>query len=572
MSWLRRMTPLRLAGGRPPALALIAALMVLAACSQPALTPTPAPIPTPTFAFPDLGEPVDGGVLRTWIPLEPSQLDLHFQKDRNASAVILPLMNWLVANYQGREGIAPDLAERWEVGGSGDVYTFSLTQRAAWHDGLPLTAEDVVFSLRRITEGIGAKPYQHTLSSVEAVEVVDDFTVRVRLGSPDPAFLAGLGALGNVIYPAHFSFAELSEFRPIGTGPFKLRTRFPGVKIELERNAAYFKQDQAGRPLPYLDGIEFILMGNAETGFAALQAGQLDLSWAAGPHLIGESREEVQSRLRGLEVNAFPSVSYTLLFPNRPPWQEQRLRRAVHMAFDREAFNDAVSLGYGEPATFLMPPREALGRWALSAQELRQLPGYGPQDEELPAALELLRLSGVVPPASPLIVGLDSQRGTFEAAYSQLRALLGVDTRLLLQPGPAFHASRVAQEFDTLLDTQPIVLDDPTSLLDPQFRSFGLRNFGRWSDPEVDELLDLVASTLDPVRRRQHAEGLQRALIDRSWLVLLGTGPFIQAHSPMLTGYWAPLHPEDGPSYRLEDVWLSEVDDFTRIPRFPVHS
>lgn len=558
------------------ALTFCAALLLLAACSQaspPTATPsptpipsptptprptaTPAPAPTPTFAFPDLGEPVYGGVLRTWIPQEPPSLDLHFQKDRNAWTLVLPLMNWLVANYQGREGIAPDLAVRWEVAGAGDQYTFSLARNATWHDGAPFTAGDVVFSLQRITGAIGAKPYQHTLSSLESVEAEGDFTVRVRLSRADPAFLAALGALGNVIYPAHYSFANLAEFRPIGTGPFKLLARTPGLKIELQKNSAYLKKDRAGGPLPYLDGIEFFLMGDLQTGYAALRAGQLHLSWAASPSLIGESRENVESGLRRLDTVAFPSVHYTLLFPRRGPWQEPELRRAVLMAFDRVAFNDAASLGYGEPLTFLMPSRESHGRWALPVQELRQLPGYGPQEAELPAALELLRLSQVALYSSPLVVGLDSQRRAVEAAYGQLRTFLGPGARLLLQPGPDFQASRAAGEFDLLLDAQSIVLDDPTIVMDAYFRSFGLRNFGRWSDPEVDALLDLVASTLDPARRKQHAERLQQKAIELSWLVVLGTAPFIQAHTPRLTGYWAPLHPEDGPSYRLEDVWLS---------------
>ncbi len=544
-------TPTRI----PTATASATAIATPVATSTP-LPPSPTPVPSPTPSPTPAPVPDDfrrEGILKTAIRREPSSLDVNLQKDPTAWPVMLPQANWLVAFEQGRRGLIPDLAERWDVADGGRRYTFHLVNGVTWHDGVPFTARDVVFTLERVLGSVSA-PYRAPLASIQRAQAKDDQTVEVTLTRQDALFLPGLGALGNVVLPAHLPIDRLEAFETVGTGPFRLTRHVKDAKFELRRNDAYFRVGIDGDPLPYLDGIDVLTVPDAPTAMALMRVGRLDVGPPAAPSQWGSDRAEVDRRLATFHVKAYASAQLTLLMPNRGYWQDARLRGAVADVLDRRSFDEAATFGFGDPLTSLMPSRQGEGRWALPRGELTRY-GYGlPKD---PAEVaRSLAAAGVALPPSALMRASEDLGPEARQAFSQVRGLLGQSPALVLDPQEALLAARVGQEFDLLLEPVPLWLDDPTALLDRRFRTNGGDNFGRWSDLQVDGLLDRVASSLDPARRLADARALQRRILDLGWVAVLGTAPVLQVQRRPVRDVWLPLHPEDGPVYRLEDAWV----------------
>ncbi len=483
-------------------------------------------------------------------------MDLHYWRDQGAWTVLLPQMDWLVANYQRREGVTPDLAKAWDVSGDGTAYTFHLDS-ALWSDGSPVTAEDVASSLRRIAFGLGARPYQSTLASLDRVESLDNITVRLTLKRPDASFIAGLGVIGNVIYPSGYSIQQYAEMKPLASGPFVLSEFKPDYRIRLAKNNHYFKKGAAGRALPYLDGVDLFVIPDPITGYAAIRVGQFDLTYPADPVALSLTSAQAAEKLQDLTISVARESAYTVTFMDRLPWSNDRVRKAIEIGMDRHALVQEQSLGFGTAYSFLMPPKELGGKWGLQQEELMTPRGYGTGGTDIAPALQLLKLSGV--DASALHAALKVREGLADMATGvadQLKKRLGISMEAAPVDEEGVRAAQATGDFDLLFDEVSLPLDDPSAALDPVFRSRSPRNYGRWNDAEVDGLLDKLAVVRNAAERRNLSEQLQWRLVDLAWTIEVGGRYTIQAWSPKVKGFAGRLNSQDGPAYRFEDVWL----------------
>ena len=539
---------------------VFAAMLVVAACdigtsesttapsaSQSPGQATPSPTPTQTPALP----PKHGGVLRTWAFATPESFDLLAHKDPDSWATVLPMMNWLVANDQGGRGLVPELAERWTA--SGTQYVFSLNRKARFHDGSPLVADDVIASLRRVADTPSA-PYRRPLQNVTRMDALDPYTVRVTLKAPDPTFVAGLGAIGNVIFLSFRQPDQAQRFAPVGTGPFRLKRFVPGVSVDLERNSTYFLAGADG--LPYLDDIQVLALGEAETGIAAMISGEVDLSPPLPLSALGSSSDKVMRVLKRFPLATFQGATETLTFANAGKWTDQRLRQAIALRIDRDAFNRDAAYGLGNRNAWLLPARETGGSWALPATSLQALLGYGDQKTEGARGVELLRVADGWPGNARLVASED-QRAAAESLMTQLAPIAGNGLRLDVLNAVDYASARVTRSFDLLLDTTSTYLDDPSIALDDLFRSDAPGNLGRWQSADIDRLLAAMGRETDTVRRQSFAGDLQRRLIDLSWVVAIGTVPYARIAVSAVQSVPRSLLLEDGPSWRLDRVWLN---------------
>jgi len=188
-----------------------------------------------------------------------------------------PQFNGLVYhNPLNPDEIICDLCESWTVSPDGKTYTFRLRQ-AQWHDGKPVTAEDITFSLDRITEpgairvrtGVLRTFYEH-----QSAQVLDDRTIRVPIKFASPLFLENLASEYMKMYPKHIAQGLSPEEaqqpgKLIGSGPWKLKEFKPNISIEYVRNLNYFKKG-----LPYFDGMIFTIVRDYNRRLAAMQVGQ----------------------------------------------------------------------------------------------------------------------------------------------------------------------------------------------------------------------------------------------------------------------------------------------------------
>jgi peptide/nickel transport system substrate-binding protein len=259
----------------------------------------------------------------------------------------------------------PDLAHSWEVSADGLVWTFHLRQDVYWHDGTPFTAEDVLFTFETIMDPHTITVRRGDYEKVEKWEVVDPYTFRVTFIEP---FAPALQAFTMGIIPKHLLEGEdinVAAFNraPVGTGPFVFREWISDVHVIVDRNEHYHGQ------VPYLDSIMWRIIPADDVRMLELEAGTIDLAGIPTVHY---------QRMRGVEhiyVHRYPSLRFDYFAWNErlPKFDDDRVRRALTLALDRETIAEVVYEGLAVLATGPFPPIS----WAFNP-DVRPLP-YDPE-------------------------------------------------------------------------------------------------------------------------------------------------------------------------------------------------
>jgi peptide/nickel transport system substrate-binding protein len=405
--------------------------------------------------------------------------------------------------------IGPRLATAWDTSSNLLVYTFTLTDKATWWDGRPVTASDVKFTFERML-------HKDTLSSTEGVDAVDgvetvnDRTVRILLKRPTPTFLAQGGSRG--IIPRHVAEGQdlvRGEFnqKPVGSGPFKLVSWARGQSIRVEANQAYFR----GAPRPARVVIKVLPEHNVV--LTQLRTGEIN-------HALLTPRDlpTVQT-LPGIDVREVPTLRFFDITPNyaRPFFTEQKVRLALLHAIDRQAIVDKVLAGKGA----VIEANTSPSSWAHHPDLRRR--GYDPA-----AANRLLdaagwqrgpdgtRAKGDVRLAFGVMIN-NYDRTLERALIAAQQTLKGVGVEMSverLEPG-TFNARRGKKEFDALARVwNPVYDPDQSGLL-------RAGNFYGYSNPEVDQLTtDALMAGAQSARKPLYRK-LQELLyedVTRLWL------------------------------------------------------
>lgn len=497
------------AAATPAARATVSPPVAATATATPRPAPaTPSPAPAASAATPDYG-----GVLTISAVEDPATYDIHQESSLPALMPLRNVYEGLVKyHYLRHKEIAPELAERWESSADGTVYTFYLRKGVTWQDGRPFTAEDVVFSLMRMAYPESykiASPWGTALlGALDKAEVVDSSTVRLRLKYPSASFLPSIATDWVLIMPKHSIEAKGDLKRDVnGTGPFLWTKHDRGVSIQLRKNPSYYDKS-----LPYLDGLTFYIIPDASTRFAAFRTGRVRMT-AIGATSMTNTEAEVISRELTDRIVLKQHAAF-LQFPvfmnlNRTPWKDVRVRRAVHLALDRQNVIKVASLP-GVVGAAMHPQ----GAWGLSGDDLAKTPGYRqPKDADIAEAKRLIAEAGYSAGIKTTLLcraGSLCQEGP--ALKAQLAAI-GID--VTIEPvALAILAERTSNgNFDTAWRGQTDPLDDPDSIASI-YTTGGSRNFGSFSDSEVDALFKEQARTLDTARRKELVRKAQMRLLE----------------------------------------------------------
>lgn len=447
---------------------------------------------------------------------EPSNLNPIFL-DINAG-------NWKMFNglikFDGQLRPVPDLArELPTVSEDGRTVTVFLRPDIRFHDGHPLTAEDVVFTWQSILDPRVLTPLRAVFALdglITDVQALDDHTVQFSLARPDPAFIEKL-YVG--IAPRHLLEGEdLNTARfnraPVGTGPFVFKEWTPGSRIVLEANPDYFAGSVD------IPRIVYIFVEDENARAAMLRSGTLDVA-RLSPQL---ARQFVDDDRFQVVVPPTASVNQVSLPNDNPVLADPRVRRALAMAVDRQTLVDTVWAGMSQPAYGPILP----GHWAYDEE------AYIPYDPA--GARALLREAGWVQGSDGFFVK-DGQRLAFTLMYLPsleqdrrialaLRsyfAAIGVDMEVEGVASPAY-LDRIHQDawlhgvglpydpdyvFWSSYHSQYADDDDPTT------------NRARMRNPQVDAALEAGRRARDEAARRDAYVAMQRALReDGSYLFL----------------------------------------------------
>jgi peptide/nickel transport system substrate-binding protein len=245
---------------------------------------------------------------------------------------------------------APGLAESWSVSKDGLVYEFVLRKGALFHNGEPVTADDVKFSLDRY-RGAAAKPLKERVASVETP---DPLRVRIRLKQPWPdslTFYTNATGAGWIVPRKYVDKVGEEGFKkaPVGAGPYKFVSFTPGVELVLEAFESYWRKS------PSVKRLVFRVIPDEATRLAALKRGEVDIAYS----IRGELAEELQ-KTPGLTLKpAVIQSPFWLYFPEqwnpKSPWHDRRVRLAASLAIDRPSINQALTLGHSRLSGSIIP-------------------------------------------------------------------------------------------------------------------------------------------------------------------------------------------------------------------------
>jgi ABC-type transport system substrate-binding protein len=505
---------------------------------------------------PGAGEaPVRGGTVRLQLEV-PQSLDPVGVDSVYESLPIRQLFDGLVATDAGLN-VVPALATTWTISRDGRRYAFRLREDVRFHDGRPLTADDVAFTFERAlrTDDPGnlVRPYLSVISGADAYAArraatlagvrADDGGVVIELARPYPCFLEVLAMDGLRIVPRHaVEAAGAAAFgrAPVGTGPFRLES-WDADRIRLVRNP------DAWGPPAWVDALDLSFPGEggrSETDL--LLADRLDVAQVTGDDLGRLTRPHVRV-LRFQEL----SVAFLGLLTGVPPLDDVRIRRAVAHAVDREALVADAPLLRRESVGILPPG----------------LPGYSPHRKALehdPERSRALLAEAGFPGGrglAPIHLYTSGSSAAAARVLERIRAdLVGVGIPVDVRVVPWAEMSRRIQDNAAPAFMLGWVADlaDPDAFLRALFRSDATSNLFAFADPEADVLLDAGASETHPVRRVDLYRRAERRILEQAPLVPLYHSSGLLAVNDRVHGF------EPGPmglsAIDFRRVWLAPAD------------
>ena len=408
----------------------------------------------------------------------------------------------------------PSLAEAWTVSKDGLTYEFLIRKNARFHNGEPVTADDVKFSFERYS-GAGAKLLK---DKVKEVQVAAANRVRFVLKEPWPDFLASYGTsatgAGWIVPRKYVERVGDEGFKkaPIGAGPYRFVSFTAGVELVLEAFPDYW------RKTPHVKRLVMRSIPEESTRAAALRTGEVDLVYLLSAPIAEELRRTPGMRITAPLVYAIYWLDFLEQWDTKSPWHDRRVRLAASLAIDRPALNQAEMLGLGRVTGGFVPPTfdfalpiEAPPRDVRRARQLLAEAGY-------PNGFD----AGDLTPLPPY-TALGEAVGTYLQE-------IGIRTRVRTMERAAFLSAWREKKLKGLLIGATGAAGNAAARIEPFFTRNGIYAHG--SLPEIDDLFQRQARERDRKTREAHLHRIQRLIADQVLAAPLFQQAFIWGVGP----------------------------------------
>ena len=484
------------------------------------------------------------GLLAEPVTMDPPQIT-----DLNSARVTKRIFEGLVGQELGSYKLVPGLAQSWDISRDGLTYTFRLRPNVTFHDGTPFNAEAVKFVFERQLNDKG--PYYATgtypyvkgfLGNVAGVEVLDASTVQIKLKAPLTPFLQYLAHQSLFM----FSPESLKKWgkdvvkHPVGTGPFKLETWEPGVKVVLARNDQYWGGAPKIRQAIYVPIVE------AQARLVALKTGDIDLTMDVPPDSLDDLRRDPNLVVAASNSSA---VWYVTLNTRHPILKDRRVRQALNHAVNKEAIIRDILRGTA-----------IVSRGPIS-------PVYGPYYEEntaryphdLEKARALLKDAGyaggfelgfLVPESGS---GMQSPVEMATVIQANL-AQIGVRAKIQTMEWGAYLRKYLEQPDMAEMSWNPSI-GDPDHMMYMLLSSDRFPpafNSGYYQNDRVDDLLRRARTTIDEKARVPLYREAQKLVVEDAPWIFVDHGKQVIVHRKRVQGF--KLHPNF--DLVLTPVWL----------------
>jgi peptide/nickel transport system substrate-binding protein len=432
---------------------------------------------------------------------------------------------------------APSLAESWSVSRDGLTYEFVLRKGVKFHNGDPVTAEDVKFSFERYRGSAKASLKERVL----AIETPDPGRVRFRLKAPWPDFLTfytGASGAGWIVPKKYLEKVGDEGFKkaPVGAGPYKFVSFTPGVELVLEA------WDQYWRKPPQVKRLVFKVIPDEATRLAALKRGEVDIVYS----VRGELAEELQ-RTPGLTLK--PTViqaPFWLYFPDqwdpKSPWHDQKVRVAASLAIDRPTINQALTLGHSRLTGSIIPENFEFF-WQTPT------PAFDPA-----GAKKLLADAGYPN-------GFDAGDYYCDASYSNLAEVVlnnlqavGIRVKLVPLERAAFFKAYAEKKLKNVIQAASGAFGNAATRLEAFVITNGIYVYGSY--PDLDGLFREQAAETDHKRREAVLQKIQQMVQQRAIYAPIWQLAFLNGVGPRVGESGLGLIPGHAYSAPYEDVTL----------------
>ena len=551
----------RLTGRILVAMGMIIALTALVACgataptesgapsegatapAQPAAStsgdsPAPTAVPAQASGSPETS---DRGIYGGIVPMQDyafPNLVFHPHEFANQIKNISGIYNGLLeydSETDDPYDITGDLAESWELQPDGVTYVFHLYENAMWHDGTPVTAEDVAYSMDSLVNTEANRPQTLIIApyySQGNSKAIDASTVEIRTTNPAPDFIPMLATDAFKMMSKAWgeSGVDTSKWENgMGSGPFIPTELAKDVSLELERNPNYWKEG-----LPYIDGSIHYYIADKGTAIGAYRTGQvLMTNWPATNLSNAEVMELQESESDILDVYLIPNTGFrgTLINTTVEPFNDVRVRRAMHLAVNRSEFREIFGGGIA-PIGTPFPPNSWFGRTeeeALQVPGIRTGPDGGKHPDDVAEAKRLLAEAGV-PEGFEVTIMARTVAEFVDLAQllaDQLNRTLGWETTVQTIDSATGLTRYREQDYQIAAQGTAVLVGEPDPIIGKVFIPGGL--WIQWSGWEVPEQFEdwfyAQSQELDRTRRAEILREMENYILSED-------------PGPLLAYYW----------------------------------
>jgi peptide/nickel transport system substrate-binding protein len=471
----------------------------------------------------DAGQPVSGGDLTVLHVSSPSSLDPVSGGSGHDHLSLYPLYDRLVNFEPTTLDALPGLATSWE---QPDPQTLVLTlqEGVTFHDGTSFDAEAVKYNLDRALT-LDTSTVKADLAMIEAVEVTGPLEVTISFNRPDASLVLILAdRAGMMVSPT--AAEELGpDFgrNPVGTGPFTFVEFVDNDRLVLAKNPDYWQDGK-----PYLDGLTVRYLSDAQAATNAISTGQAEVALKIRP-------EQAEVPIDGLDFVVHPSLGTDLCYFNfsKPPFDDPDVRRAAMLAVDRDALNQAHTLGRGEPATQVFPP----GYWAADDSRTDAIT-YDPE-----AARQLLADAGVADGVEVRGLtyngpGQAMKAEIIQAQFAEVGIEMSIETMEVGTATSTFFENLSYDLYCASWSGRP----DPSQTANSLFAADTFYNAGNYDSPGMTEALEAAGASADPAERATAFAEIVRISQDDALLLPLVHQPDITAVHQDVGGFVPNLY------------------------------
>ncbi len=429
--------------------------------------------------------------------------------------------DYLVILDPNTKELTPVLATDWSTE-DGKTWIIHLREEVTFHDGSPFNADDVIFTLERTQDPTVGHSKKEDFSSIVSLEAIDDYTVKIALDSVRPTFMYQLTDFNMAILSSDYDYDTLGETKPMGTGPFKVKSLISKESALLVKNEDYWEEGK-----PYIDELHIYFNSDVEVSLAMLLNDDVDIVPFITPVMVSRIKNEDGLKI----VTPYKDQRFISMEVDKPPFNDNRVRLALKYAMDPEILAKSTTLTLHEGIDYSETPIMA---------DLSQYMEQPYRKRDVEKAKQLLADAGYPNGLNVELTYASDHAYNQNIAQTIKELAKDAGINIILKGYPRdIYFSQYWLQVPLSLTTWGGRID-PSMLLNLAFTSDGPWNESKLADPYVDELIYAITREIDDTNRQNLYNELQEYFYNNGPVLNIQV-PYLVAMKEYIEDYKQPI-------------------------------